>query len=214
MNTQKLKEQEIFRCTIMRGGTSKGIFIKKNELPEDPALRDKIILGIFGSPDLRQIDGLGGSDITTSKVAIIGPPTRDDADVDYNFGQVQLASPEIIWNSNCGNISSAVGPYAIDEGMVKVTEPYTTVRIHNTNTNKILVAKVKVENGKAAVDGDFVLGRRSGYRVENRTGLPYDIRVSYWEAFTHRQCDRYFGCTKCGKSTGIDRRYCELGLFC
>jgi len=152
-----LRDQEIFRCTIMRGGTSKAVFLKKNELPEDTVLRDKIILAIFGSPDIRQIDGLGGSDITTSKVAIISPPTRDDADIDYNFGQVQLKSAEVMWNANCGNISSAVGPYAIDEGMVKVTEPYTIVRINNINTNKILIAKVEVKNGRAVVDGDFAL---------------------------------------------------------
>ena len=152
-----MREQELYRCTIMRGGTSKAIFLKKNELPEEPVLRGKIILAIFGSPDIRQIDGLGGSDITTSKVAIIGPPTRDGADIDYNFGQVQLKSAEVVWNANCGNISSAVGPYAIDEGMVKVMEPYTVVRINNINTNKILIAKVEVNNGCAVVDGDFAL---------------------------------------------------------
>lgn len=152
-----MREQEMFKCTIMRGGTSKAVFLKKNELPGNPVLRDKIILGIFGSPDVRQIDGLGGSDITTSKVAIIGPPTRDDADIDYNFGQVQLKSSEIVWNANCGNISSAVGPFVIDEEMVKATEPYTTVRINNINTNKILIAKVEVKNGRAVVDGDFTI---------------------------------------------------------
>ncbi len=150
-----MRTQEVFHCTIMRGGTSKAVFLKRNELPEDAALRDRIILAIFGSPDVRQIDGLGGADITTSKVAIIGPPTREDADVDYTFGQVQLKTAEVIWNANCGNISSAVGPYAIDEGMVKVTEPITTVRIHNTNTGKILVAEVEVEEGFAKVEGDF-----------------------------------------------------------
>lgn len=169
MSNQPVREQEIFHCTIMRGGTSKAVFFKKNELPSDPVLRDKIILAVFGSPDLRQIDGLGGSDITTSKVAIIGPPTRDDADVDYNFGQVSLTSPEIGWNANCGNISSAVGPYAIDEGMVKVTEPYTTVRIHNTNTNKVLIARVRVKNGKAAVEGDYALDGVPG------TGAPIEL---------------------------------------
>ncbi len=150
-----MRDQEIFRCTIMRGGTSKAVFLKKNELPADPALRDRIILAIFGSPDVRQIDGLGGSDITTSKVAVVGPPTRDDADIDYNFGQVQLNSAEIIWNANCGNISSAVGPYAVDEGMVRVSEPVTTVRIHNVNTGKILVEEVPVRDGYAEVEGDF-----------------------------------------------------------
>lgn len=150
-----MRNQEIFRCTIMRGGTSKAIFLKENELPPNPVLRDKVILAIFGSPDVRQIDGLGGSDITTSKVAIIGPPSRDDADINYTFGQVQLKKAEVKWDGNCGNISSAVGPYAIDEGMVKVTEPITTVRIHNTNTNKILIAEVEVKDGMAVVEGDF-----------------------------------------------------------
>jgi len=152
----------------MRGGTSKAVFLKRNELPEDPELRDRIILAIFGSPDLRQIDGLGGSDITTSKVAIIGPPTHDDADVDYNFGQVHLTQAKIIWDSNCGNISAAVGPYAIDEGMIRPCEPYTIVRVHNTNTKKILVEKVKTKDGNAVVSGDFVLDGvpGTGARIE------------------------------------------------
>ncbi len=141
----------------MRGGTSKAIFLKKNELPEDPALRDKVILAIFGSPDVRQIDGLGGSDITTSKVAVISPPSRDDADVDYLFGQVLLKEAKVDWTANCGNISSAVGPYAIDEGMVRITEPVTSVRIHNVNTHKILVEDVQVKNGCAVVEGDFAI---------------------------------------------------------
>lgn len=152
-----MHEQIRLFCTIMRGGTSKAVFIKNNELPADPELRDKTILAIFGSPDVRQIDGLGGSDITTSKVAVIGPPTREDADVDYTFGQVQLNTAEIVWNANCGNISSAVGPYAIDEGMVKVSEPFTIVRIHNTNTGKVLVAKIQVKDGLAVVEGDYKL---------------------------------------------------------
>lgn len=152
-----MHQQEMFRCTIMRGGTSKAIFFKRNELPTDPELREKVILAVFGSPDVRQIDGLGGSDITTSKVAIIGPPTREDADVDYLFGQVQLNAAKVEWNANCGNISAAVGPYAIDEGMVKATEPYTTVRIHNVNTNKILLAEVEVEDGCAVVEGDYAI---------------------------------------------------------
>ena len=150
------REQISLKCTYMRGGTSKAVFFKKAELPEDEALRDKIIMKVFGT-DIRQIDGMGGADITTSKVAIIGPPTRDDADVDYNFGQIQLGDDFIVWNSNCGNISSAVGPYAIDEGMVKVSEPITEVRIHNINTKKILIARVQVKDGRAVVGGDFIL---------------------------------------------------------
>lgn len=140
---------------IMRAGTSKGIFIKEENLPKDQKERDELILKIFGSPDIRQIDGLGGADPLTSKLAIIGPSTREDADVDYTFGQVSYVAPKIDYSGNCGNISSGVGPFAVDEGLVKVEEPYTTVRVHNTNTGKILVERVEVKNGKAKVTGDY-----------------------------------------------------------
>ncbi len=148
-------DQEKFRCVIYRGGTSKAVFFMENELPSDPKLREKVLLAAFGSPDVRQIDGLGGSDITTSKVAIIGPPSRDDADVDYTFGQVLIDRPQVLFHGNCGNISSAVGPFAIDEGLVRPKEPVTTVRIHNTNTRKMLVAEIPVFEGKAAAEGDY-----------------------------------------------------------
>ena len=108
---------------------------------------------IFGSPDVRQIDGLGGADPLTSKLAVIGPPSRPDADVDYTFGQVSINAANVDYSGNCGNISSAVGPYAIEEGFVKCSEPFTTVRIHNTNANKILVAEVPVACGSPKVAG-------------------------------------------------------------
>lgn len=150
-------EMETLRCAIVRGGTSKGIFIMKNELPADPVLRDKAILAIYGSPDLRQIDGLGGADTLTSKLAIIGPATKEGADVDYTFGQVSITDPFVDYGGNCGNISSAVGPFAIDMGLVEPVEPVTTVRIHMTNTGRILTAQVPVKGGKAAVEGDFAI---------------------------------------------------------
>lgn len=140
-------------CTIMRGGTSKGIYLDIKDLPEDKELRDKTILAIFGSPDVRQIDGLGGADPLTSKLAIIGPSTRPDADVDYTFGQVSINQPYIDYSGNCGNISSAVGPYAIEHGYVKDLKPVTRVRIHNTNTGKLLFSEVEVVDGKPAVTG-------------------------------------------------------------
>jgi len=139
----------------MRAGTSKGIFIKDSELPKDQNERDQRILKIFGSPDIRQIDGLGGADPLTSKLAVIGEPSRDDADVDYTFGQVSYVDAKVDYSGNCGNISSGVGPYAVDEGLVKVEEPYTIVRVHNTNTGKILVEKVRVEKGKSKINGDY-----------------------------------------------------------
>nr|WP_325240197.1 PrpF domain-containing protein [uncultured Oscillibacter sp.] len=145
------------RCSIVRGGTSKALFIMENQLPADPVLREKMILSLYGSPDIRQIDGLGGGDLLTSKLAIIGPPSRPDADVDYTFGQVSMDEAFVEFNSNCGNISAGVGPYAIHCGLVRAVEPITTVRIHLVNLDKIMVAQVPVVNGKPAVDGDFTI---------------------------------------------------------
>lgn len=150
-------EMEMIRCSIVRGGTSKGIFIMKNELPENPEKRDAVIRAIYGSPDVRQIDGLGGADVLTSKLAIISPPTRPDADVDYTFGQVSFETEFIDYQGNCGNISSGVGPFAIDAGLVNPVEPVTTVRIHLTNSGHILVAEVPVKDGKARVTGDYTI---------------------------------------------------------
>ncbi|QNO15896.1 3-methylitaconate isomerase [Alkalicella caledoniensis] len=165
-------EQIKTRVVIMRAGTSKGIFIKDSDLPTDSKERDELILKIFGSPDIRQIDGLGGADPLTSKLAIIGPSTREDADVDYTFGQVSYSAPKIDYSGNCGNISAGVAPFAVDEGLVKATEPITTVRVHNTNTGKILVEKVEVINGMAKVKGDFSIAGVPG------TGSPISIDFS------------------------------------
>lgn len=149
------KQMMSIPVSIIRGGTSKGIFIERKDLPSDRILRDKVILAVFGSPDIRQIDGLGGADVLTSKLAIIGPSSRVDADIDYTFGQVSYEKAFIDYKGNCGNISAAVGPYAVDHGYVKVTEPFTIVKIHLTNSNQILTARVPVVNGEAQVDGDY-----------------------------------------------------------
>jgi 2-methylaconitate cis-trans-isomerase PrpF len=127
----------------------------RGDLPARPELRDRVILRMYGSPDVRQIDGMGGADPLTSKLAIIGPSTRAGADVDYTFAQVSIDEPLVDYKGNCGNISSAVGPFAIDEGLVDAVEPRTTVRIHQTNTGCTLVAAVPVAEGKAAVEGDY-----------------------------------------------------------
>ena len=144
-------------CVIQRGGTSKGIFIHEKDLPNDPGLRKKVILAIFGSPDRRQIDGLGGADPLTSKLAIIAPSERQDADVNYTFGAVDLTQPIIDYKGNCGNISSGVGPFAIDEGLVDAKAPETMVRIFNTNTKKILIAYVPTQQGKTKYLGDYTI---------------------------------------------------------
>ncbi|MHB9099852.1 MAG: PrpF domain-containing protein, partial [Syntrophales bacterium] len=150
-----MRKKTSYPCTIMRGGTSKGIFLMEKELPRDAALRDRIILAIFGSPDLRQIDGLGGADSLTSKLAIIAPAAEPDRDINYTFGAVGIEKAFVDYSSNCGNISSAVGPYAVDKGLVKAVEPFTVVRIYNTNTGKMIHAKVPVRKGRFAPDGDY-----------------------------------------------------------
>ena len=152
-----MSEQKAIPCVIARGGTSKGLYIKDNHLPAEQAARDRTILALFGGVDVRQIDGLGGADPLTSKLAIIGPPSRPDADVDYTFAQVSYKAPVVDYSGNCGNISAGVGPFAIDEGLVKATAPVTTVRIHNTNTGKLLIAEVPVKDGYARVSGDCAI---------------------------------------------------------
>jgi methylitaconate Delta-isomerase len=152
---------EPVRCVIMRGGTSKAVFLKESDLPAQDELRKNLILGIFGSPDRRQIDGLGGADPLTSKLAIIGPPRSDPraagTHLTYTFGQVEIDAPEIDFLSLCGNISSAVGAFAVYEGMVAPTAPITTVRAFNTNLNRVLTIEVPVENNRPAERGDFVV---------------------------------------------------------
>jgi len=144
-------------CVIQRGGTSKGIYLHDKDLPADPELREKVILSIFGSPDKRQIDGLGGADPLTSKIAVIAPSEREDADLDYTFGAVDITEPIVDYKGNCGNISSGVGPFAIDEGLIKAEDPETVVRIYNTNTKKILKALVSTPQGKINYLGDYAI---------------------------------------------------------
>src|SRR3954471_14006369 len=121
------------RCVIMRGGTSKAVFLREADIPADAEARRLLILAVYGSPDRRQIDGLGGADPLTSKLAIIGPPRADlpraaGTHLTYTFGQVEIDHPAVDWRSLCGNISAAVGAFAIHEGMVTATAPITVVR--------------------------------------------------------------------------------------
>jgi 2-methylaconitate cis-trans-isomerase PrpF len=150
-------EQATIRCVHMRAGTSKGLYFHERDLPAPGPQRDRLLKRLMGTPDVLQIDGLGGSRMITSKVAIVAPSERDDADVDYTFAQVDVQRDQVVYAGNCGNISSGVGPFAIDEGLVTATDGVTRVRIHNTNTNKLLAAEVPVANGKAKVAGEFDL---------------------------------------------------------
>ncbi|HWX46485.1 MAG TPA: PrpF domain-containing protein [Roseomonas sp.] len=146
-------------AVYMRGGTSRALFFHQRDLPEARAEWDPIFLAALGSPDPngRQLDGMGGGISSLSKIAVIGPPTRNDADVDYTFAQVQVDAPVVGYRGNCGNISSAVGPFAAEEGLVATSGDTATVRIHNTNTGKIIVAQFPLEEGRLATHGDFAL---------------------------------------------------------
>jgi 2-methylaconitate cis-trans-isomerase PrpF len=149
-----MNEQIRVPITLMRGGTSKAVFLAQRDVPADPQARQRFLLALFGSPDARQIDGLGGADILTSKCAIIGPPSRPDADIDYTFAQIGIDQPTVSYEIVCGNISSATGVYALQEKLIPVREPVTTVRVHNTNTGKILRMAVQCADGEPRVEGD------------------------------------------------------------
>lgn len=138
---------------IMRGGTSKGVFLNENQMPSDPALWEAFLLDVMGSPDQRQIDGLGGGNSLTSKAAIIKQSDSPLFDVEYTFAQISTEHQMVDFKGNCGNISSAVGPYAIEQGLVAAVEPMTRVRILNTNTKKLIIAEVEVENGQVKTEG-------------------------------------------------------------
>jgi 4-oxalomesaconate tautomerase len=141
-------------CLLMRGGTSKGAYFLADDLPDQPALRDQVLLAVMGSPDKRQIDGLGGGDSLTSKVAIIKPSSRAEADVDYLFAQVLVEEARVDYGQNCGNILAAVGPFAIERGLVAVTGDETPVRIFMENTGQIAVALVPTPDGSVRYSGD------------------------------------------------------------
>lgn len=162
--------QQGIPCTIMRGGTSKALFFMAQDLPQEQDARDAMLLRLMGSPDARQIDGLGGAASVTSKVAIISPSARNDADIDYLFAQVSLDKPFVSYAGNCGNISSAVGPYAVENGLVKAVSPVTTVRVHNVNTDKIIEEVVQTPDGNVTYEGDY------GIRGVPGTAAPVELR--------------------------------------
>ncbi|HEX4209305.1 MAG TPA: PrpF domain-containing protein [Candidatus Binataceae bacterium] len=160
------------RAVFMRGGTSNALMFRAEDLPYDRTAWDRIFLGALGSPDPygRQLDGMGGGLSSLSKVCVIGPPTHPGADVDYTFAQVAIREAFVDYSGNCGNMSSAVGPFAVDEGIVKAPGREAVVRIHNTNTHKLIIARFAIEQGKAAVEGDLVLpgvaGRGAAIKLE------------------------------------------------
>ncbi|MDO5604185.1 MAG: 4-oxalomesaconate tautomerase [Paracoccus sp. (in: a-proteobacteria)] len=140
-------------CLWMRGGTSKGAYLLASDLPADPASRDALLLRIMGSPDPRQIDGIGGGDPLTSKVAVLAPSSRPDADVDYLFLQVFVDRALVSDAQGCGNILAGVGPAAIERGLVQATGEETPVRIHMLNTGEVALARVQTPGGRVAYAG-------------------------------------------------------------
>ena len=160
-------------AVFMRGGTSNAVVFKLQDLPRDRALWDEIFIAAIGSPDPygRQLDGMGGGVSSLSKVCVVGPPTRADADIDYTFIQVAVKEAKVDYSGNCGNMSSAMGPFAVDEGLVKVSGKEALVRVHNTNTKKIIWARFSLDDGFAAVDGELAIHGVSG------TGAP--VRLEF-----------------------------------
>jgi 2-methylaconitate cis-trans-isomerase PrpF len=142
---------------MMRGGTSRGLFFRKDDLPVDPLLRDRVLIAALGSPHPLQVDGVGGGNPLTSKVAIVGRPTVAGADVDYLFAQVQVDRAAVDTRPTCGNLLAAVGPFALEAGLVEPTSPVTLVRIHSVNTGTIATAIVNTPGRELRYDGDCVL---------------------------------------------------------
>lgn len=145
--------QTRIRCLMIRGGTSKGAYFLADDLPSDAARRDALLLAAMGSPDARQIDGIGGGDSLTSKVAIIRASTRPGIDVDYVFAQVVVSEPRVDYGQNCGNILAGVGPFAIERGLVPAQDAVTCVRIYMENTGQTATAMVRTANGEVCYEG-------------------------------------------------------------
>ena len=155
----------------MRGGTSKGAYFLASDLPTDIAERDRILLSVMGSPDPRQIDGIGGADPLTSKVAVISPSSRPGIDVDYLFLQVWVDRPEVSDKQNCGNILAGVAPFAIERGLVRGCDPVTQVRIFMVNTSQTVVATVQTPGGKPEYQGNA--------RIDGVPGTAAPIPLSF-----------------------------------
>jgi 2-methylaconitate isomerase len=165
--------QEWTRASFMRGGTSKGLFFHNVDMPSDLRERDGLFLRMLGSPDPygRQLDGMGGGISSLSKVVVISSSTRSDADVEFTFGQVAVDEAIVDYSANCGNLSAAVAPFAIDEKLCQVPDGSTTLRLFNTNTQKVIHATLRVRGGFAETEGDLALPGVAG------TGSP--IKLTY-----------------------------------
>ena len=144
-------------CVMMRGGTSRGPFFLREDLPADDEAMKRVLLRVMGSPHVRQVDGIGGSDPVTSKVAMVRRSARADADVDYLFAQVFVERALVDTSPPCGNMVTAVGPFAIEHGLVEASDPQTVVRIWDVNTKSLIEATVQTPGGEVTYDGDLLI---------------------------------------------------------
>lgn len=149
-----MSDQIAIPCVVMRGGTSRGPFFLASDLPADPRLRDAILLSVMGGGHDLGIDGIGGGNAVINKVAIIGPGSVPGADVDYLFAQVRVREGIVDTSPNCGNMLAAVGPFAIEAGLVAAAADRTHVRIHNVNTGKLIDAMVATPGGRVTYEGE------------------------------------------------------------
>ena len=159
------KKQNRIPAAYYRGGTSRAIIFRQQDLPTDRKEWEPIFCGAIGSPDPsgRQLDGLGGGISSLSKICVVGPSSHPDADVDYTFAAIGVKNWDVDYSSNCGNMTSAIGPFAIDTGILKPNEDgEATVRIHNTNTGKIIHSTFSVADGEAQARGDFAIDGVAG----------------------------------------------------
>lgn len=161
----------IFKTVYMRGGTSKGCMFLKQDLPEDRAEWDSIFLQAMGSPDPKQIDGMGGTVSSNNKIVVVWKSDVPGVDVEYLVGQVIVGKNQVDYKSNCGNMTAAVGPFAVEEGLVDIVSPITTVHLLNRNTNKYIDVTVPIENGSFAQDGDFHIAGVDGTAAELRVNF-------------------------------------------
>ena len=165
--------QTAIPCLFMRGGTSRGPYFLESDLPADEALRDRVLLAAMGSPDARQIDGLGGADPLTSKVAIVGRSARPGVDLEFLFAQVLIDEARVDTTPNCGNMLAAVGPFALERGLVRAGDPETTLRILTRNTGMLCDVTLQTPGGRITYEGDA--------RIDGVPGTSAPIKINFLE---------------------------------
>ena len=204
------KKQNRLPAAYYRGGTSRAIIFRQEDLPKDRKEWETIFCGAIGSPDTngRQLDGLGGGISSLSKICVVGTSTHLDADVDYTFAAIGVKNLDVDYSSNCGNMTSAIGPFAIDTGMAEKGDGEVMIRIHNTNTGKIIHSTFPVAKGEAVAHGSFAIDGVSGTAAKVELAFMNPSYVVFWsledartdhpqrlkngQTSTNRKCYRYF----------------------